>query len=653
MVFVGDAQASAAAHCPAVGSIAKALCKAFRLVELEFDLIIPRPSWGTNCSTARASFDGVCASVGHDLSEFRRRECRIALKSCVRIFDVTCSSCDRAAAQKAKDSWKSASTSPVPPVDRSWSQDPQWVLRQRVRELVSGWGKRLSSSRQKERGVSEWGGGYADQNGCLEMTSFHGGTIAVSPSSYGINSELRLGVAKTKGKLRVVTMQSARVKRVLAPVHEALYDHISSFGWCVRGDVQKEDFVSVVNDQKPGESFISGDYTAATDNILPWVTETVTQVICEDPALTEEERGTMLSAVGELHLWSKSRKTKYVLTRKQMMGNLMSFPILCLINKACFDICCDISFGSGAGRIGRFNGDDCMFNGSRSFFSLWEKVTSTFGLVVNRQKTGVSDTWLDLNSQPYHVPSRRLVPRHCLSFLRPFRMDCVDLLGEVWKGTKEMRHSVRQYAVSVLARHEIVLRDFCVANVPRYVVSGLMKKSWFRRWRGSDPFPPDVTGISRSDDVVVTDPPREDLFPLVDEAHRIAERQRLARWTGVPLIFDARPVWAPKQRISMELGPQVKTIRKQNRPPLPPLISSKRSCKKFVKVVRWKFSWSRPVLDWFESQFGPAGFRFDYPKWGPDHPRMVPHAECLNFVRLRFIVPVPPSLVPRDGVLGC
>jgi len=334
-----------------------------------------------------------------------------------------------------------------------------------------------------------------------------------------------------------------------------------------------------------------------------------------------------------------------------MMGNLLSFPILCLINKACFDICCDLTWGQGKRRVGRFNGDDCMFAGDEAFFHLWEKVTSTFGLVVNRQKTGFSKTWLDLNSQPYHVPTSSLVPRHCLSFLRPFRNDCVDLLGEVWKGTKEMRHSVRQYAVSVLARHEIVLRDFCVANVPRDVVAGLMKRAWFRRWRGSDPVPPIVTGVSRADIVVVAEPPREDLFSIVDEAHSEAERRRLAYWTGKPLSFDSRPVWegslsgGSRKTVEVLPGPQTKSIRRQGRPPLPPLISSKRSCKKFVKVVSWKFSWSKPVLDWFNLEFGPAGFA-NYPKWGPDHPRMVPHAECRNYVRLRFIVPTPPSLMP-------
>jgi len=194
------------------------------------------------------------------------------------------------------------------------------------------------------KGESEWGG-FTDQNGCLEQTRFNGGTISVGSGYYGNISELRVGVAKTKGKLRVVTMQSARVKRVLSPVHDALYDHLTSFGWCVRGDVLKSDFAAVVADVGKGESFISGDYSAATDNILPWVTEAVTSVLAECPDLTDEERGIMLAAVGDLHLMSKSRKTKTLLTRKQMMGNLLSFPILCLINKACFDICCDLTWG--------------------------------------------------------------------------------------------------------------------------------------------------------------------------------------------------------------------------------------------------------------------------------------------------------------------
>lgn len=215
------------------------------------------------------------------------------------------------------------------------------------------------------------------------------------------------------------------------------------------------------------------------------------------------------------------------------MGNLVSFPLLCLLNKACYDICCDIAFGSGVRRIGRFNGDDCMFAGDRRFFDLWREVTSSYGLVVNEEKTGVSKDWLELNSQPFSVRKGRLVAKPVLSFLRPFRKEPGDLLSEVLEGIKSFKAPTRAWVLNVAMRHEISLREISVSNIPASTLRFLLGKSWFRRALQLGPARVTTSGVSRSVPVTVANPPRAGLYRWVEEKAALLQRECVDRWIGV------------------------------------------------------------------------------------------------------------------------
>lgn len=596
------------ARCSATGSLTLALNRAVLIAFEEFRIPGDVPSLeGSNCLALRGSWD----SAREDLlrrvrnrKESVRRRLSSTLSSCSRLFDRRCKPCDFVAERRAKEKWDRHVAKDVDPIDltlcRSWLP----ALRLAVRELLGGWGRRLDGRRVL--GGDPFLGEYVpDQQGCFEVVSCEGGTIACSPDEYsGDWALVRRGVAKTKGKHRVVTMQSAEVKSVLTPVHNALYDHISSFGWCVRGDVRKEDFEAVVADRREGERYISGDYQSATDNIYLPAVEAIVDEISKCPELTERERSVLLGSFRDLRWRSYSGK-EHPIKRGSMMGNLVSFPILCLLNKACFDIACDITYGSRVRRVGRFNGDDCMFPGSDFFFDVWKQVTSTFGLVVNESKTEVSSDWLVLNSTSFSVKRGSLLSKPVLSFLRPVDDKLGSILPSVIKGIESFRWSTQLWIVNGMMLFEISLRgtlDGISCLGPRWRKE-LLSRRWFRSACLSDRPPVKECGVDRSSGFVVRAPPHPRVYDFVTKKAAELSAERVARWRGVRVTPHS--IVIDRTRLS----------EWRRRKPSPRLSS------RFLwGGWQWAFVWPRELYDFFESRYPWLLRSCLTSSWADDHP---------------------------------
>jgi len=600
------------------------------------------------------------------------------IKGSKRIFDFSCIPCDRIASRASCEAWKQhvAKEARMPPAD--WVNDPIWLLKRRVRELAGGWGRKLENKR-KNIGDGDYGpsdcrdrGVYVpDQQGCLENSRLEGGTLGTSTEAHSSDDSLvRLGVAKTKGKFRTVTMQSARVKKILRPVHEALYDHLSESGWLVRGDVSREDFEAVFNDKRKGEKIISGDYTAATDNIYLEAVSAIVDVLAECAELTEEERKVLVGSftnlrwVGSEYLGLDVEERRGVEThpikRGSMMGNLVSFPLLCLLNKACFDMACDISYGSGERRIGRFNGDDCLFPGNEGFFALWRKITGSYGLVVNESKTGIEDHWADLNSQPCSSARKGLNPKPVLSFLRPFQKQADGMLRDVCNSIKGLRRDVQAWILNVAMRHEISLRPLCVADLPKRTTQYLLRKSWFRRAIFLGPAPTKEMGVKRTPDVVVANPPLPEAYDMIAQWGRMEKRKFVDAWEGVPLhkgaphplIKDAFICGGPYQCIVDKAD----FLRETKGVPTP-------IQKKNLGVeTYWQFLWPAEAYQYFSSRYPEVILSNEdcTSTWMCDHPllqrktRFVELGDTPRFAEKKRILFSPPSLPIRlksGGVL--
>lgn len=575
---------------------------------MEFGLhTIPRFE-GETCLSLRQEYEkeGKAVRHRHRKDRFRRRvRINSALSSLKRLFDRACA-CDKYYGGLAREEWKERMAAPGLPVEGSWCHDPLWLLKSHVRELCSGWGSRLETARKGGLGEKREDGYVPDQQGCYELRSIEGGTLGVSESEYSLsNRAVRVGVAKTKGKSRVVTMQSARVKRVLSPVHNALYDYLSDFGWLVRGDVTKEDFEAVLGDVRPGERHISGDYESATDNIKSQAVTAIVEVLGEDPHLTEEEREVLVGSFDNVYWRDPCTGECGPINKGSMMGNLVSFPLLCLLNKACYDICTDISFGTGTRRIGRFNGDDCMFNGDLQFYQLWRTVTLTYGLLVNEQKTSFVKHYLELNSNTFECSSGRIVDKPVLSFLRRKEDVPDDLLSDIFRGIGRLSKATIWWVISVPMRYEVSIRPISLSNIPKVWRKDLLKRRWFRDALHRDPPPVKEKGQERKVETVLGPPPKERWYPLITGMVNDSSEDHVKKWRGTKVLQHS-------VRID-RLG--LKSLFRR----LPPA---------YVRPLgtQWSFLWPKSVWDFFYPYRDRILLtpRETHKKWLTDHPLLHP-----------------------------
>lgn len=568
------------AGCPASRSLRKALKDAHAIVCMEFSLhgdTHPLED-ARECSSLREAWEGMWGDLlGQKTNERTKKRLSAALKSTRRLFDRECFPCDEIVKEKEKNAWLShMKEGPVTKPSR-WAPDPLGMLALHIRELIDGW-KREEDSEGEDIYCP-------DQQGCFEVKQGKGGTLACSEDEESLDySLLRLGVAKTKGKARVVTMQCARAKRVLAPVHNALYNHLSRSGWLVRGDFTKSDAEEVITDNKPGELFTSGDYSSATNELHQDAVKTVVAEICNSRAVSPDEKRVLWRSFQRLRI--KTCHGVKEVNRGSMMGNLCSFPILCLINKACYDIVCDIMHGPFAHRKGKFNGDDCLFNADSEFYQLWVEVTSTFGLVVNHEKTGRSERFLELNSNTYDSVAHRFVAKPVLSFLLRERDSKECLITQALDGMSSFGNSVKEYAVNVLLRREISLRHINIQTLPVKWLNRHVKRAWFRNALVRGPVPLRRVGVERNIDMVVDRPPRSRFYPLFDRWCKDLKAEYIERWKGqkVRPMSETLVKTNIRKWIDQEREPNVSLFRLRLGP------------------RRWRFVWPREILEFLKKE---------------------------------------------------
>jgi len=527
------------AGCSASRSLRQALQLGIKVICFQYRLKIPSsPVTGDTCCVIRRSWEGVCELLEVEartnrMSWRRRVSLKSALSSQKRLFDAQCN-CDGGSGDDAKELWKEHMAKPRVSVKKNWLS----LLKETVRSHVSGWGSGLEKARvELENG--EWEDPWLcpDQQGCFERTRIEGGTLSCPPldASSVDPSLVRLGVAKTKGKMRVVTMQSAYVKEKLKPLHAALYNHLSVKGWLVRGEVTSDDFRVVMADRRPGERFISGDYQCATDNIHQDTIEAIVSVLAEDTKLSGLERELMVSSFTNLR-WKDGTcrvAPQGPINRGSMMGNLLSFPILCVLNKAIFDISSDIAYGPGEHRKGRFNGDDCMFCGTSEFYALWRRITSLYGLIVNETKSSFTSRYLELNSRTYDCSRNSFVAKPVLSFLRRKVDSSSCILTDIFNGVGGCFRDDTMWLIFSSLRREISFRIPCVSNIPRRWMKELLRRRWFRDAFRRGQTPVVSKGLKRCVDTVVGPPVRAPFYEMVEKMVRDVSRDTMDSFRGV------------------------------------------------------------------------------------------------------------------------
>jgi len=213
-----------------------------------------------------------------------------------------------------------------------------------------------------------------------------------------------------KGKMRIITKEFGESKclnHVQKILHKVLCSQDEIF--VIDRPVNKQDMQYLLEDPDapPNSLWISGDYESATDFLsLDLVTELLWEI--------QKYLKLPLALLNSFLLTGMPRKVLYpdgssiIQKRGQLMGNIISFPLLCIINYTAFR-------SVFPRRRVKINGDDIAFRATRDEFNLWKKAVEEFSLVLNDRKTIVDDKMVNLNSQSFfqirnHVENIQRLP---------------------------------------------------------------------------------------------------------------------------------------------------------------------------------------------------------------------------------------------------
>lgn len=212
----------------------------------------------------------------------------------------------------------------------------------------------------------------------------------LSSTAYSRPKPSKLVSVDTGGKWRKITVPSGELSK-LRPLHTALYDHLSKFDWLLRGDAKASVFSSFV--QVTGELFVSGDYESATDFLNSNVSKHVlSHILMRSNSVPT---GIRMMAMDSLSLPVSLKDDGLRVEDQrsgQMMGYLLSFPLLCLINYLTFRYAIprDVPV--------KINGDDIVFRSTPEERDRWVKLVGSSGLKLSIGKTMMSRRFFTLNS---------------------------------------------------------------------------------------------------------------------------------------------------------------------------------------------------------------------------------------------------------------
>jgi hypothetical protein len=247
-------------------------------------------------------------------------------------------------------------------------------------------------------------------------------------SSYDVSvCDAQLIVVQSAGKPRPLTkFRSSDL--CLRPLHKSLYEHLSrTTRWLCRGDPTAEKLARA-GFVEGGGLLVSGDYRSATDNLSLEVAEVILECILENSVSVPISVKNHARAILRPLLWNVEHGIEFEVSRGQMMGSYLSFPLLCIQNFLSFDYSREL-FGIDKCPL-LINGDDILFQSPTvDFPQQWISLVGDLGLEVEESKTSVSGKFGTLNSTLFEWEEGvlRVVPTLRFGMLR--QSDYVNSLG--------------------------------------------------------------------------------------------------------------------------------------------------------------------------------------------------------------------------------
>jgi len=178
---------------------------------------------------------------------------------------------------------------------------------------------------------------------------------------------------------------------------------LSNKPWLLRGEAKPSRFGEFTISN--GEVFCSGDYEAATDNFVPDVSLNVLLRVLD--TATHIPPGVKSMALGHIACNTLVYEGSSVLQQSgQLMGDYLSFPLLCLVNFLAF------KFSVPRKVPLKINGDDIVFRATPEEVEVWSRNVVASGLTLSKGKTLIHRVFFSLNSTFFQAGYKKasLVP---------------------------------------------------------------------------------------------------------------------------------------------------------------------------------------------------------------------------------------------------
>lgn len=158
--------------------------------------------------------------------------------------------------------------------------------------------------------------------------------------------------------------------------------------------------------------WVSGDYSAATDNLHGDATDAAIRSISADPiTLKVLRQGLCDTLIDFSKMPVEGVPEPFLMTNGQLMGCVFSFPILCVINIAMYRAALEERFGRKF-RVRDLpvycNGDDILFKCDAELLSIWERKIRDAGFEKSVGKNYVSMETAIINSTYFDMSKEKV-----------------------------------------------------------------------------------------------------------------------------------------------------------------------------------------------------------------------------------------------------
>ncbi|APG77257.1 RNA-dependent RNA polymerase [Wenling narna-like virus 5] len=192
------------------------------------------------------------------------------------------------------------------------------------------------------------------------------------------------------GKIRIITKGEVSLK-CLMPLQNSIMAQLrKNKSFCLTNrELEKTDIPKA----DPKRPFVSGDYKSATDYLCPELQYNIMRVILER-STSEWVKKLWWTALEEVscHEIEYPNGTSIHQARGQLMGSLLSFPLLCIINY------CVLQY-LFKGRWCLINGDDILFQANKQEYSLWCETVARVGFQLSLGKNYHTNKLYTINSR--------------------------------------------------------------------------------------------------------------------------------------------------------------------------------------------------------------------------------------------------------------